>query len=130
LVCNDAILSWIEKDTPVEQTIRECKDIRRFVTIRNVTGGARKSQVYLGKVIRWYYSTAMRGEINRVTTGDKIPNTHGARPLMELPAAFPDDIDYDRYIENTREALFDIGYLEGKYKALTGDLGALFETKQ
>jgi hypothetical protein len=50
-------------------------------------------------MIRWYFSTAMRGEINRATTREKIPKTDGARPLMELPVEFPADVDYDRCIE-------------------------------
>lgn len=127
LICADAVLALIEKGTPIEQTIRTCKDIKRFVTIRNVTGGARKSDVYLGKVIRWYYSTAMKGEINRATKGDKIPKTDRARPLMELPAEFPKDIDFDRYIEAATEMLHNIGYLSGPYKANSGYLGPLFD---
>ena len=127
LICNDAILALIEKGTPIEQTIRECSDIRRFVTIRKVTGGARKSNIYLGKVIRWYYSTEMKGEINRATKGDKIPNTDAARPLMELPSTLPTDIDYERYIDATIETLHDIGYYPGLSKASKRCLGPLFQ---
>jgi len=126
LICSDAVMALISKGTPIEETIRGCTDIRRFVTIRNVTGGARKSDAYLGKVIRWYYSTKMKGEINRATKGDKVPNSDGARPLMEIPAIFPVDVDYARYIEAARKMLFDIGYEKGRYKALTGDFGPLF----
>jgi len=124
LICNDAALALIEKGTPVEETIRGSKDIRRFVTIRNVTGGARKSEVYLGKTIRWYYSTEMKGEINRAVTGAKVPNTDCARPLMELPAEFPSDVDYDRYIASAMEILYDIGHTERPAKVFY--LGPLF----
>jgi hypothetical protein len=127
LICNDAVMALLRNGTPVEETIRGCGDIRRFVSIRNVTGGARKSNVYLGKVIRWYYSTEMYGEINRATTGDKIPKTDGARPLMELPDRFPGDVDYDRYIETSKSMLYDIGYLSGRYKANRGRVGPLFD---
>src|ERR1019366_1989440 len=75
LICNDAVMQLMVNGTPIEQTIRACKDIRRFVCVRRVTGGARKSNEYLGKVIRWYYSTEMQGEINRATKGDKVPNS-------------------------------------------------------
>lgn len=126
LICSDAIMALIEHGTPVADTIRACKDIRRFVTLRRVTGGARKSQTYLGKVIRWYYSTEMKGEINRVTSGDKVPNSDGARPLMELPKEFPTDIDYSRYIEATNETLYDIGYYSGISKSAKRCLGPLF----
>jgi DNA polymerase elongation subunit (family B) len=127
LICNDAVMELIATGKPIEQTIRECKDIRRFVTIRKVTGGARKSEQYLGKVIRWYYSTEMKGEINRATKGDKIPNSDGARPLMELPNEFPTDIDYNRYIDASIETLHDIGYYTGLSKASKRCLGGLFE---
>lgn len=117
LICNDAVMQLIATGKPIEETIRECQDIRRFVTIRDVTGGARKSDVYLGKVIRWYFSTEMQGEINRATKGDKIPNTDGAKPLMELPSELPKDIDYNRYIDIAIDTLFDIGYYTGLRKA-------------
>ena len=126
LICNDAVMQLIANGTPIEKTIRDCKDIRRFVTIRNVTGGARKSEVYLGKVIRWYYSTEMQGEINRATKGDKIPNTDHARPLMELPRELPTDIDYERYIDMAIETLFDIGYYSGLHKAAKRCTAPLF----
>jgi hypothetical protein len=126
LICNDAVMELIANGTPIEQTIRDCKDIRRFMRIRNVTGGARKSDVYLGKVIRWYYSTEMQGEINRATKGDKIPNTDRSRPLMELPQELPTDIDYDRYIDEAIEILFDIGYYTGLRKAAKRCTAPLF----
>src|ERR1019366_5813603 len=109
LICNDAVMQLMVNGTPIEQTIRACKDIRRFVCVRRVTGGARKSNEYLGKVIRWYYSTEMQGEINRATKGDKVPNSDHARPCMELPAEFPADVDYERYIDATIEMLHAIG---------------------
>ena len=124
LICNDAVLALIETGTPIEETIKGCKDIRRFVTIRNVTGGARKSDKYLGKVIRWYYSTEMKGEINRMSTGDKVPNTDGARPLMELPLELPSDIDYQRYINVAQSILYDISYAVEPAKQIC--LGELF----
>jgi hypothetical protein len=126
LICMDAVMLLIANGTPIEKTIRECQDIRRFVTIRNVTGGARKTDTYLGKVIRWYFSTEMKGEINRATTGDKIPKSDGARPLMELPTVLPSDIDYNRYIDIAIEILHSIAYYSGLPKASKRCLGALF----
>lgn len=128
LICKDAVMNLLVEGIPIEETIYGCKDIRRFVTIRNVTGGARKSDTYLAKVIRWYYSTEMRGEINRATKGDKVPNSDGARPLMELPDTLPPDVDYARYIAEAREILFDIGYTVRPLKPGTaGHIGLLFD---
>jgi hypothetical protein len=110
LVCNDAVAAAISKNTPVEQTIRGCTDIRRFVTIRNVKGGAVKSGIPLGKCIRWYYSTAMLGEINYASNGNKVPNSDRAMPCMQLPKSMPADVDYQRYIDIANDMLVEIGY--------------------
>lgn len=39
-VCVDAIVALLEHGTPVEKTVRGCTDIRKFVTVRTVRGGA------------------------------------------------------------------------------------------
>lgn len=109
LICNDAVIANLIKNTSIEETIRSCKDIRRFVTVRTVKGGAEKSGVYLGKTVRWYYSTKAKGEINYVISGNKVPNSEGSMPLMDLPSEFPTDIDYKRYIEKAYSILDEIG---------------------
>lgn len=38
-ICVDAAKAFILAGTPLEQTIRRCDDIRKFVTVRNVQGG-------------------------------------------------------------------------------------------
>src|SRR5208283_102871 len=43
LICNDAAIQFLWHGKSVEETIRNCKDVRRFVTVRNVRGGAAKS---------------------------------------------------------------------------------------
>jgi len=111
LVCNDACKVFLSCGIPVEFTIRSCSDIRRFVTVRNVTGGALKSGVYLGKTVRWYYSTEMKGQIEYKKSGNKVPLTDGAMPLMELPDTLPDDLDYERYIAMANQMLKDMAGL-------------------
>ncbi len=39
MVCIDAVKAYILNGTPLERTIRQCSDIRRFVTVRAVKGG-------------------------------------------------------------------------------------------
>ena len=99
-VCNDAMVAYLKYGTPFEVTIKNCFDIRKFVTIQNVTGGATKNGVYLGKAVRWYYAKGETGTINYITSGNTVASTAGAKPLMELPDKFPEDIDYDWYISN------------------------------
>lgn len=113
LICSDAVKLLISSNIPIEQTIRNCKDITRFIVVRNVKGGAHKDGDYLGKVVRYAYYKKVYGTINYVLTGNKVPDTDGAWPLQDLPKEFPaDKIDYDRYINETRNILMDIGYLE------------------
>lgn len=109
-ICNDAVIAFLSKGIAIEDTVNNCNDIRRFLTVRNVTGGAEKSGVYLGKCIRWYYSTQMLGEINYRKNGNKVPNSDGAMPIMELPDAMPTDLDRARYIRIAKEMLVDLGY--------------------
>ena len=119
LVCSDAVISFLKNGTPVEKTIRECKDIRRFVSVKNVKGGGEKNGVYLGKVVRWYYPKGEAGYISYVVSGNKVGKTDGARPLMDLPTDFPDDVNYDWYINEAVEMLYDCG---GIRKAETASL--------
>lgn len=112
LICSDAIKKLLSSGVEIEHTIRGCKDITRFVTVRNVKGGAHKSGRYLGRVIRWYYGKGELGTINYVETNNKVPMTEGAVPLMDLPNSFPADLDHQRYVDEARAILYDIGYLK------------------
>lgn len=38
-ICSTAVAMLLARQIPVEKTILECTDIRKFVTVRNVTGG-------------------------------------------------------------------------------------------
>jgi DNA polymerase elongation subunit (family B) len=108
-ICNDAAVRWLRDGTSVDKTIRECNDIRKFVTIRSVKGGALKDGEYLGKAVRWYYALGVTGTIQYKTNGYNVARTDGARPLMDLPAAFPLDIDYDWYVRETLDILAAVG---------------------
>ena len=106
-----AVVRYLRHGVGVEQTVRECDDIRKFISIRTVKGGAVKDGVYLGKAIRWYYATGVDGYIAYKINGYKVPSTDGAKPLMQLPTVqLPSDIDYDWYINECWSVLNDIGY--------------------
>ena len=110
-ICTEALEQLICHGVRIEKTITECTDITRFVAVRNVAGGAHKDFNYLGKVVRWYYAKNVVGTINYITSNNKVPDTEGAKPLMDLPDAFPLDVDYQWYINKTTEMLYDIAYL-------------------
>ena len=110
-ICVDAVIKLLTGNTSIEETILNCKDITKFVTVRNVKGGSEKNRVYLGKVVRWVYTKNSKGTINYVSSGNKVPKSDGAKPLMDLPNEFPSDINYQWYIDKTISILYDIGYL-------------------
>ncbi|MBN46207.1 MAG: hypothetical protein CMH23_07005 [Methylophaga sp.] len=112
LVCSDAVLAYLKNGTPVDRTIKACRDIRRFVTVRNVKGGGEKDGVYLGKVVRFYYPKGESGCISYLGSGNKVAKTDGARPLMDLPDEFPEDINYDWYVKTATDMLYNCAGLQ------------------
>lgn len=113
-ICVEAIENLILKQIPIEKTITECRDLNKFVAVKNVKGGAHKNREYLGHVIRWAYFKDEVGTINYIMNDHKVPDTEGARPLMDMPETFPDDLDYDRYIIKANEMLEDMDYIKKK----------------
>lgn len=137
-ICAEAVSIFLSTGVPVSKTIRECRDIRKFVTVRTVKGGAiwnvkeveferigKRGQKlkpgikfdaseaqYLGKAIRWYQSTCGNGAIHYKDSLNRVPKSEGARPLMDLPDEFPEDVDFSFYIREARRILVDIGYYE------------------
>jgi len=51
---------------------------------------------YLGKVVRFYYSTK-GGVLSYVGSGNKVPMSEGAKPMMDLVDKLPKDLDYKKY---------------------------------
>ena len=180
-ICSDAVADFLAKGTPIVDSIVACRDIRKFVCVRRVNGGAiklwgegpgRKTLVrdmverlerfgwkkrgrmwfkpftselinsvgggtgapvpgyeteytaseayamcfdvqrkeYLGKVVRWYYSTQAPGHIEYATNGNLVSNSEGAKPCMTLPDELPTDIDYAWYVKSAQDILTEIGY--------------------
>jgi hypothetical protein len=116
-VCSDAVQKLLTTGIPIAETISACKDIRRFVSVRTVRGGAVKDGEYLGKAIRWYYATGVDGEIVYAKSGNKVPRSEGAKPLMQLPVELPSDIDYSWYEKEANKYLVEIGYTRGEVVA-------------
>jgi DNA polymerase elongation subunit (family B) len=108
-ICTQAVVDYLQLDIPIATTIHVCQDIRQFVSVRSVTGGAVKGDKYLGKAVRWYYAKGESGSINYKKNGNKVAMTDGAKPLMELPDAFPTDIDYEWYLNKATSILKDLG---------------------
>lgn len=110
LICSDALVNYLVRQIPFEKSIRECSDIRRFVVVRNVAGGAQKDGYFLGKVIRYYYAKNCPGPITYANNGNKVADSDDGKPCMDLPADIPADLDHGRYLAICVKALSDIGY--------------------
>ena len=108
-ICIEAVIAFLKDGTPLIETIERCTDIRKFVTIRRVNGGAVKDGEPVGKVIRFYYARGVEGTINYANNGNNVPKTEGAKPLMELPDECPDDIDHAWYLREAMAMLEDMG---------------------
>lgn len=108
----EAVANRIAKGTPVERTVRDCRNVEKFVTVRRVTGGGVWNGGYLGKAVRYYYSASVAPDasITYQKNGNKVPKSQGTRPLMLLPDAVPDDIDYQVYENEARKLLAEVGY--------------------
>ena len=165
-ICVEAVEKYLIEGVPVDHTIRQCKDITKFVAVRTVRGGAVKvwedsppeheteldlikmagfteivkdswvlegesfkearyphqayklarelltgpgKTDYIGKVVRWYYASDIDGELVYATSGNKVPKSDGACPCMVLPDKFPENVDYNWYIEEAVGILESIG---------------------
>jgi len=108
-ICAEAVSAFLTVGTPIEDTVRNCRDICKFISLRTVTGGAILEDLKLGKAIRWYYQKGRKTTINYVTNDNTVPRTEGAFPIMDLPDEFPDDVDYDWYLEECNEMLMALG---------------------
>jgi hypothetical protein len=111
-ICIEAALAFLKTGKPVEDTIIYCDDIRKFITIRKVGGGAVKDGVFLGKAVRWYYAHDTTGVIEYKSSGYTVSRSEGGKPLMTLPDEFPGDVNHAWYIQEAKDILKDIGWKE------------------
>lgn len=108
-ISTEAVVKFLKDGTPVRQTITGCSDVRKFVTVRQVKGGAVKDGEYLGKAVRWYYSILGIGPIQYKVNGYTVARSDGAQPLMDLTDEIPFDVDYDWYVAEANSILKEIG---------------------
>lgn len=111
-ICVHAVKEYMANSTPIVETVRNCKEMSMFTTMREAArgGGAVYGEQFLGKVVRWYYSTESQGEIVMAKSGNKIARSDGAKPCMDLPSTIPQDLDYDWYVTEAYSVLEKIGH--------------------
>jgi hypothetical protein len=107
-ICYEAVKQFLAKGTPITDTIRACTDVTQFLAVRTVKGGALWRGEYLGKTVRWYYSTD-NATIHYKTNGNKVPKSDGAKPLMDLTDTLPSDLDVQWYFNECKSILETLG---------------------
>lgn len=83
-------------------------DLRDFVIVRNVTGGAKQGDTLLGKVVRWIHSE--RGQqINYQKNDNRVAGSEQAFVVLDY-SNLPSDlsIDYERYIADSEDLIESI----------------------
>lgn len=143
-ICTKAVIDFLVDDTPIEETVRTCTDIRQFVEVRRTTGGAYYGATVtteyiptdkidektgepkmkaiciveggtpIGKAIRWYHTTTPVEQLVDGKTGNQVANSRGGIPCMQLPDTLPNDIDFRWYINQSEEMLRTIGLNESE----------------
>lgn len=115
-ICVEAVIERIINGTPVEDTIYDSRDIRKFITVQKVEGGATKDSEPIGKVVRFYHSIASDTPIfyakPHPSTGNfkKVSKSEGAVPLMNMSGTWPNDVDQEWYVREANEMLDLVGF--------------------
>lgn len=82
----------------------------KLVTKRPPPVAIQVNPTFLGKAVRFYYSTNSPGPIRRKKNGAVVGDSTGSLALMTLPKEMPTDIDYDWYIHRAHRILKEVGY--------------------
>jgi hypothetical protein len=99
-IVSDAVAAHLAGTANYKDVIRACVDLNKFVMLRRVTGGAVWRDQDLGKAVRFYYSSdvGIDETITYAKNGNKVPQSDGAKPCLDMPDTFPSDVDLDRYV--------------------------------
>lgn len=128
-ICADAVIAYVKDGTPIEHTIYQCRDVRKFVSVRNVKGGAVQyagdvykareplpeadmlpdDMIYVGKTVRWLYRREYDGALHYKSNGNQVADSTGAWPTLTLPDRIPAWLDREYYVRHARRLLTDCG---------------------
>lgn len=110
LICRNAVVNYLTERKPIEQTIRECTDIKQFLSVRAVKGGGVFRGEKFGRIARFYISNVSQDCLQYAKNGNKVANSDNAELMLNTTDGIPGDLDYDFYIPYADEMLYDIGY--------------------
>jgi len=112
-----AAMTYFSKGIDPSVTINSCTEIKNFLQVKKVAGGATKDNKYVGKTVRWYRSTVTDtalyyAQLNKTKTSyNKVGDSDCGMPLMDLPeqGLIPADVDKAWYIKQAQELIEQIG---------------------
>lgn len=107
-IIQKAAIAWLSEGRDVYETLHQCKDIRQFVILRRVTGGALHHDNDVGGTVRWYHSTN-GSPLLYLKNRNRVPNAGKATLVNDLPKRFPRDIDYDEYASQVNALIEAVG---------------------
>lgn len=111
-ISGEAVVGYLQFEIPIEETVRQCDDIRKFITLRTVKGGATFRDKDAGKIVRWYYSNDVEGRapLYYKVNGHLVPMTDpGVKPIMVLPKEVPSDLNREWYVEEAKSMVREMG---------------------
>lgn len=123
-VCKNAVFAYLLEGKNIEESIYNTPlEPSNFLMVRKVKGGGYWQDNYLGKIVRWYWSTKgapiyrklEKIELKKDGTqkvNPKVADTDDAYPIMNLKDELI-NINYEKYIAKTYELLKTIGVNNG-----------------
>lgn len=119
-VCREAVIKYLVEGKPIKETILNYDtDPKNFLMAKKVTTGGYWDDKYLGKVVRWYWSTKGKPIYRKLEkieykkdgsprNDHKVACSDNAYPIMDLNVGLT-DIHYDKYIQYTYKLLKTLG---------------------
>jgi DNA polymerase elongation subunit (family B) len=113
IIVSKAVCDFLATGADIEQTINQCNEMREFVTVRQVRGGAMYEGVAVGKAVRFYHSKAfaLGAGLTYATNGNRVPKSAGCAPVMDLSESELSDIDRDYYVKAAKTLLKEVGHV-------------------
>ena len=110
-ICSKAVIDYLTLGASIHGTVEACTDVREFVCVRAVKGGAVYRGEELGRVARWYYAEDTEEAIHYKINGYLVPNTKGAKPLMRIERydQLPEYLNREWYVQEAENMLKDMG---------------------
>lgn len=108
-ICSKAVIAYVKDGSDIAKTIADCDDVRQFLCMRTVKGGAIWRGEEVGKIVRYYHAAGVDEAILYKVNNYLVPDTYGVRPAVALPPGIPDDLNRQWYLDKAKEMLEDLG---------------------